>query len=338
MLAVIKHLFILLVLIASTATAFAEKGVNVVYPSWFKNSLYDLPGDLHDARDAGKSGIMLFFSTKTCSYCHAIIGTTFQQADIVKRLRAHYDVIGLDVFSDAEVVDTSGKSHWTKDFAVQEKARFTPTMIFYDTEGNMQLRLVGYQSPEKFRYVLDYLEGEMYKQVKLSDYLQQRKSPTVIASGNRVALNLDRRTASDRPLLVIFESANCSKCEQLRTMLKAPVMQPYTERLSIVHVSSTDATSAITTPGGKQQTGKAWTNQLGLIHRPAMLFFNEQGKEVLRVDTDILIDQDGKDVSDNNVNILDNIRARLAFVVEKGYVTMPQFQRWRAQQNKQRNQ
>lgn len=333
----IKRLFLMLVLLVSASTVFAEKGVKVVYPDWFKTSLFDLPGDLQDARDAGKHGIMLFFSTKTCSYCHAIIATTFQQADIVKRLRASYDVIGLDVFSDAEVVDTTGKSLWTKDFAVQEKARFTPTMIFYDTHGLRQLRLVGYQSPGKFRRVLDYLQGGHYKQVKFSDYLQQHTSPAATVSGKMAALNLDRRRASDRPLLVIFDSGGCKKCLQLRTMLKAPVLQTYVKRLSIVHVSSDDTTSRITTPGGKSQTGKAWASQLGLMHRPAMVFFNEQGKEVLRVDTDILIDADGKDVSDNNANILDNIRARLTFVLEKGYVTLPQFQRWRAQQQKGRN-
>ena len=334
----VKRLFLLVAgLLMYTSSTFAEEGVNVVHPAWFKHSLYDLPGDLQDAKDAGKRGIMLFFSTKTCSYCHAIIATTFHQADIVKRLRANYDVIGLDVFSDAEIVDPRGKSHWTKDFAVQEKAKFTPTMIFYDTRGARQLRLVGYQSPEKFRSVLDYLDGGYYKKVKFSDYLQQRKSSAIIAAGQTTRLNLDRRHASDRPLLVVFESAGCRKCQQLRTMLKAPVMQPYIKRLEIVHVSNTDLITHITTPGGKQQTGKTWARQLGLIHSPSMVFFNEQGKEVLRVDTDILIDPDGKDVTDNDAHILDNIRARLQFVLDKGYVTLPQFQRWRAQQKKQNN-
>jgi hypothetical protein len=56
---------------------------------------------------------------------------------------------------------------------------------------------------------------------------------------------------------------------------------------------------------------------------------------VVRVDTDILINQHGVPVKADDEHVLDNIRARLQFVVEQGYVTMPQFQRWRAQQYKQ---
>jgi thioredoxin-related protein len=327
----IKRLLLLIGLLCA-GTAFAAKGVNVVYPDWFKQSLYDLQGDLEDARDAGKRGILLFFSEKSCSYCNAIIETTFKQADIVKRLRASYDVIGLEVFSDVEVVDTIGKSHWTKDFAVQEKARFTPTMIFYDTSGAKQLRLVGYQSPEKFRGALDYLEGGYDKHMSLRDYLQQRKPSSGVIGEQTTQLDLDSRQGNDKPLLVIFETTDCRKCQQLRTMLTAQVMHPYTQRLTIVYVSSDDDAANIITPQGNKLSGKAWTNQLGLIHSPAMVFFNEQGKEALRVDTDILIDKYGKDVSDNDARILDNIRARLQFFLDKGYETLPQFQRWRAQQ------
>lgn len=329
-----KFLFTLAVLLLGMNTALAEKDVTVVYPNWFKNSLYDIPSDLQDAQDTGKSGIMLFFSTRTCSYCKAIIETTFQQEDIVKHLRSNYDVIGLEVLSDIEVVDTRGKSLWAKDFAVQEKARFTPTMIFYDNSGKVQLRLVGYQSPEKFRGVLSYLEGGHYNRMKLSHYLRQEKAALRSTKQKVTHLNIDRRQASDKPLLLVFESGDCSKCQQLRTMLNNPVLQSYTKKLDIVYISSADTQSQIITPTGKKLSGKSWAEQLALIHSPAMVFFNEQGNEVLRVDTDILIDQYGKEVSVDDKNILDNIRARLQFVIEKGYIALPQFQRWRAQQSK----
>jgi hypothetical protein len=104
--------------------------------------------------------------------------------------------------------------------------------------------------------------------------------------------------------------------------------------MDIAFVNSSNTQSKIITPAGKKQSGKAWADQLALIHSPAMVFFNERGKEVLRVDTDILIDPYGKKVSVNDSNILDNIRARLQFVLEKGYIALPQFQRWRAQQSK----
>ena len=333
MLITLKRLLILICLL-SVSTAFAAKGVNVVYPNWFKSSFYDLPSELKDAKDAGKSGIMVFFSTKTCSYCQAIIETTFKQPDIVKQLRANYDVIGLEVLSDTEVVNLKGKSVWAKDFAVQSKAKFTPTMIFYDSKGKKQLRLIGYQSPEKLRSALSYLKGKHYTRMKLRDYLNRDKTTSKTKSKQKTNLNLDRRRGSDKPLLVVFESVGCTKCQQLRTMLKAPVLKNYVQRFNIAYVNSTDITSRITSPDGKIRSGKTWANQLSLIYSPAMVFFNEQGKEILRVDTDILIDPYGKNVTVNDENILDNILARLRFVLEKGYITLPQFQRWRAKQSK----
>jgi len=335
---VILNRLILFTVLLCTSNVFAADGVTVIYPDWFKQSFYELPADLQDAKKAGKNGIMVFFSTKTCSYCKAIIEKTFRQEDIVKQLRAKYDVIGLEVLSDTEVVDAKGKTLWAKDFAVQSKAKFTPTMIFYDTSGNMQLRLVGYQSPEKFRGALSYLEGKYYTHMNFREYLLQQQSESKTTAQQQTPLNLERLNGSDKPLLVVFETDVCAKCNQLRVMLKAPVLKNDIQKYNVVYVNTGDSTSNITTPGGKKQSGKSWANQLGLIHSPAMLFFNEQGKEVLRVDTDILIDEFGKDVAADNTHILDNLRGRLHFVLQKGYITLPQYQRWRAQQAKKESQ
>lgn len=332
----VKNLFIMTAILLFTNSAFAAEGVKVVYPAWFKDSFYDLKVDLQDARDGGKKGIMIFFSMKTCSYCKAIIETTFQQADIVKRLRSNYDVIGLEIFSDTEVVNINGQTFWAKDFAVQEKAKFTPTMIFYDLNGKKQLRLIGYQSPKKFRVVQDFLDSGKYTQMKLSDYMHKRKTTSKTSTKHSTVLNFDRRNSSDRPQMVVFESANCTKCQQLRAMLKAPVLQSYTKRISIMYMSDENISSQVTRPDGKKQSGKEWLNQLGLIHSPSMVFFDEKGKEILRIDTDILISEYGKVVSVHDENILDNIRARLQFVLEKGYITLPQFQRWRAQKAREK--
>jgi hypothetical protein len=113
------------------------------------------------------------------------------------------------------------------------------------------------------------------------------------------------------------------------------VMLPYIKRLELVFLSSADDKVPLTTPDGKQQTGKAWANQLGLTYSQAMVFFDEQGNEAVRVDTDILIDPYGNGVAADDARILDNIRARLQFVLDKGNLSLPQFQRWRAQQSRQ---
>ncbi len=322
---------ILVTFLLWSALASAAGNSRVVYPDWFKPNLYDLQGDLQEARDSGKKGIMVFFSASTCSYCMAIIEKAFKQQDIVQRLNQHYDVIGLDVFSDNEIIDIHGNTHWTKEFAVVAKATFTPTMIFYGIDGKIQLRLLGYQSPEKMRAVLSYLETDNYTRMSLRQFIEQGKISTKPAASTPPSQDLDLRKSTDRQMMLVYESDDCSKCQLLRDMLKADVLQPYMPHLDIAFVSGSDTASRITTPDGEQLDGKAWADRLGLIYSPAMVFYSA-GKEVLRVDTDILLDKEGDTVTPDDVHVLDNIRARLQYVTERGYESLPQFQRWRAQQ------
>ena len=207
---------------ATEPRATAE-AVEWTHPAWFKESLLDLRADLEEARGAGKMGLLLVFGTRSCSYCQAFGATTLARPEIVARLRADFDVIGFDVMSDDEVVDFEGRSLWAKDFAVQEKARFTPTLIFYGEEGHVLLRLVGYVPPERFSLVMDYLQGGWHERQGLRDFLAIREPPN--GTGERGPLradpllerspqNLDRRQASTRPLLVLFERPDCPACER----------------------------------------------------------------------------------------------------------------------------
>ena len=308
-------------------------GVKVVYPDWFKQSFYDLKDDLQEAVDEDKQGLAVFFSEKSCSYCKAMVERTFGEADIAQSLNANFDVVGLDVFSDLELVDTKGNAHLVKDFAVQERAQFTPTMVFYDKNGDRLLRVVGYQPPKKMRFTLDYLNDGHYTRMTLRDYIKQHSSkPT--ASHKSQAIDLQRDKSNAQPVLVIVESPDCEKCQQFRTMLKAPVMQPYLDQMQLAFVRSSVEQKVIT-PEGKSLDGKAWADQLGLLHSPSMVYFDKHGNEALRVDFDILIDPQGHSVSTNHPRILDNIRARLEYMTSKGYESIPQFQRWRAGAKKQ---
>lgn len=320
-------IFILVMLLWNGATSSAPD-VKVVYPDWFKQSFYDLQDDLQQALDDDKQGLAVFFSEKSCSYCKAMVDRTFREPDIAQSLRRNYDVVTLDVFSDVEMVDPKGNSHWVKDFAILEKAQFTPTLIFYGKDGDTVLRIVGYQSPTKMRAVLAYLEGGHYTHMSLRDYIKRQ---SLGQSGARQTDTIDLRydSGNAKPVLVVFESPDCEKCQQFRRMLKASVMQPYLQQMNLAFVNSSPK-QRVVTPEGQSLSGKAWTDQLELLHSPSMVYFDERGKEGLRVDFDILIDPEGRSIDSDDARILDNIRARLEYMASKGYESVPQFQRWRA--------
>lgn len=314
----------------------AAKDNIVIYPDWFKNSFYDLQTDLEDARSTGKKGIMIFFSMKTCSYCQAMVETTFREKDIIQRLRKDYDVIGLDVFSDIELTDVHGKTHWTKEFSVDQKATFTPTMIFYGEGGATLLRMVGFQNAKKMRLALDYLEGGLYTRITLREYMAQSQKAVAAAGAPSPTVDFAKLKNTKKHTMVVFESADCAKCQLLRDMLKDKMMQSYLAQLNVIYINSSDAQNKLTTFKGKNISAMQWAEQLQLLHRPAIVFFDSKGEEVVRVDTDILISRHGEEVQADNQYVLSSLQARLRFVVDKGYITLPQFQRWRAQANKMR--
>ena len=150
----------------------AHGQANIKYPSWFKESFFDLQEDLSDARKAGKRGVIVFFSQKNCNHCQAFIDNTLNDPATRHRVQENYDVVGLDIFNDLELTDIDGSRTTIKDFAETQRARLTPTLLFYGVENIRLVKIIGFYPPEKFNQVLDYIDGGHYQYVNLSQYLR----------------------------------------------------------------------------------------------------------------------------------------------------------------------
>jgi len=307
---------------------------NIKYPAWFKESFLDLPVDVREATKAGKRGIIVFFSQKNCNHCQAFLDTTLSDPETQQRVRKNYDVIGLDIFSDIEVTDIDGSVRSIKDFAESEKARLTPTLIFYGVENERLVKLIGFYPPERFKRVLDYVDDGSYKRQTLSQYLRKSGSKgegtrqmitfnyTIFAKPPYV---LDRTKApAKRPLLVVFEQPNCEACTRFhKRALGDPQVRSLMTRFDAVQLDLTDGQSTLTTPDGKQQTPKQWAEELQLNYDMAVLFFDEQGREVHRLDS-----ESGKD----------RMAGSMQYVLEKAYAQHEQMLRWRKEQGQMKRQ
>lgn len=298
--------------------------VRIEHPAWFKHSFLDLRGDLDDAKQAGKLGVLLFLSTPRCSYCRAFLDFTFADPAIRRDLTKHFDVIGLQVISDDEITDEHGKTWTMKQYVAAEKAYVTPTLIFLRHDGKRLLRIVGYYPPEKFRGVLDYLLSGHYEREALGAFLARREPQS--AAGYAIVRDpelfgapphiLDRRAApAARPLLVLLERPGCASCEQFhRKVLKDSAIRALVKRYEAVQLDMTDDRTKVLTPAGERLSPKQWTEKLDLVYAPALVFFDEHGKEVYRLDSELLRER---------------TEGSLQLVLEKGYRDEPQLQRWR---------
>ena len=97
---------------------------------------------------------------------------------------------------------------------------------------------------------------------------------------------LDRsRWPGQRPLAVFFEQGDCHACDVLHT---GPLHQDdISQRFQKWRSCQLDMWSdtPVLTPAGERTTARQWADRLGLFYTPTLIFFDERGKEILRVDS-----------------------------------------------------
>ncbi|MGB5832431.1 MAG: thioredoxin fold domain-containing protein, partial [Thiohalocapsa sp.] len=119
---------------------------------------------------------------------------------------------------------------------------------------------------------------------------------------------------SERPLAVFFEQGDCHACDVLHgEVLREPAIVRQFFEFDSVQLDIWADTPVIT-PSGERTTARAWAAELGLFYAPSVLFFDEQGEELLRVDS---------------VVGFYRLRNVLNYIASKAYVAEPDYQRWR---------
>jgi thioredoxin-related protein len=295
----------------------------ILYPDWFKFSFLDLQDDVSEARQEGKQGIAVYFGQRHCAYCKALMEINLQTPDIVNYMRKNFDVIALDIWGGRTVTDINGNTLSEREYSIRENTNFTPSFIFYDADGRQALRLRGYYPPYTFRAALKYVAEGYYKEESLRTYLD-RADPT--AKFDLEDLNwqpffarppyaLDRsHVPAQRPLVVFFEQRNCHACDILHS---GPLSNRETAELlrqfDVVQLD-VNADTAVLTPGGERRTASQWADELGLFYSPALVFFDESGKEIIRLDS---------------VTRLYRLKGVLNYVLNKAYQQYPTFLEYR---------
>jgi len=279
-------------------TAFADDAsVDANYPEWFKTSFFDLPEDLVEAREAGKEGILVFISSKQCSYCKAFMDTSLSDPKLQPRLRKKFDVIGMDIFDDSEMVALNGKEYRVKEFVMLARASHTPTLMFFGEGGRLLAKVVSYYPPKRFGLLLDYLDDKAFENQSFRDYLAQRQKPeaatTQILKDDLFVAPphmLDRRVQpSEQPLMVVFEKAGCAACERFhQRVLRDKSVRRLLGDFELVQLDLGNTRDRLVTPSGDPVTAADWYRQLDLSYSPAVLFFDRNGEEVMRLDSEIL--------------------------------------------------
>jgi thioredoxin-related protein len=293
------------------------------HPSWFKESFLDLRDDLQEALDSGKKGVALYFGQKNCAYCKALMEINLKKPDIVNYVTENYEIIPLDIWGSRTVTLFDGTEITESKLATQQKTNFTPSLIFYDEQGNIAFKMRGYYSPYRFQAAMKYIVEDFYKTESFRDYLERANPPPRFAEDDlneheqflKGPMILDRRAKkSVKPLAVIFEQRQCHACDQLHSEpLNNSETKQWLEGFELRQLDAWSDTPVIT-PSGEKTSARTWASDLGIHYMPTTVFFDEAGNEILRIDSVIK---------------LYRMRSVLSYILTEGYKNYKTFQHWR---------
>jgi thioredoxin-related protein len=326
----------LLIVAVSPAPTFAQEGHPhaVELPSFFVETFMVLPEDAAEAAKTGKR-LLLYFGQDGCPYCKELIQTNFTQGAIVDTTKKHFMPMAINLWGDREVTWFDGKVRSEKEFAKFLKVQFTPTVLLLDEKGGIVARINGYYPPHRFLAALDYaaqrLEGKLSFAAHMQAVPQQGASPTLHEQAfflkAAVGKSLDlRRKTGGKPLAVLFETRHCAACDELHTIgfvraeTRAALAQFDVARFSL------SAREMLVTPQGERMSGEAWAQQLKISYTPSVVFFDDIGVEVFRLEAYVRPF---------------HFTSSFEYVGSGGYKQEPEFQRWlqgKAERMKQKGQ
>ncbi|RTZ61422.1 MAG: thioredoxin [Gammaproteobacteria bacterium] len=249
-------------------------------------------------------------------FCQDFLTGHFSQKAIVDKTRKGFDVIAINMWGDRDVTGLDGKETTEKQFAVDNRIMFTPTLLFLNENGKQVLRLNGYYPPNKFMIALDYVAGK-HEKMPYRDYLAKNAPAPTSGKIHAEHANLKNTDfaarTGDKPLIVMFEQKNCEACDELHDdILQQPESRELLKSYDVAVLDMWSKTP-VTTPAGEKTTAKQWAKKLHVQYAPSMVFFDPGGKEVFRTEAWLR----GF-----------HTQSALDYVASGAYKTQPEFQRY----------
>jgi thioredoxin-related protein len=255
-------------------------------PPWFAESLLFIKEEAADAAREGKR-VMLYFGQDGCPYCRQLIEVNFRQQRIVDKMKKGFVAIALNIWGDREITWSDGRAMSEKQLTAALKIQFTPTLLFLDEKGDVALRVNGYLPPERFESALDYVAGRMEGKLPFADF--QKAVAPANPKLNEQAFFIKppydlRRKPGGKPLAVLFETPHCAGCDELhREGFTRKEVLEQVKRFDVVRISTLSGES-IVAPGGQPFRASDWASALKLTYVPAIVFFDDRGREVFRIE------------------------------------------------------
>ncbi len=161
-------LLLCLPLLAAAESRDAEK-------YFFDSKLGNFQEELGEAKRQGKQGIMLFFEMEDCPWCARMKSTIMNQPEVQDFYRQHFLTFPIDTNGDTTMTDFKGRETLEKNYALENRVRATPTILFFDLDGNQIVRHTGpTKDMQEFLLLARYVIEGGYKGKPFARYKQDQ--------------------------------------------------------------------------------------------------------------------------------------------------------------------
>ena len=144
---------------------------------FFDPKLGNFQEELEIAKQQGKAGIMFFFELDDCPFCGRMKATVLNQSDVQDFYRKHFLIFPIDVAGDVPMTDFKGRDTIEKAYALENRVRATPVIMFFDLEGNPVARYTGAtKNKEDFLLLGRYVIEGAYKEMPFERYKKAQAS------------------------------------------------------------------------------------------------------------------------------------------------------------------
>lgn len=261
-------------------------------PRWFTDSFLEFKEEVAEAARADKR-VLLYFGQDGCPYCKALMqanfGTTPAAQKITAKTRQHFVAVAINIWGDREVQWLDGWRGTEKQLAAKLAVQFTPTLFFLETDGRVVLRLNGYQPPERFVHIVDWVADRHDRRESLAEYMARLDtSAAALPAPSGTYLMRDpsalARRPGGKPLAVLFESERCAPCAEMhREAFQRPTLKTLLARFDIARIVP-GRPARLTSPAGATVDSRAFARDLQIALHPTVVFFDDGGREVFRFD------------------------------------------------------
>jgi len=140
---------------------------------FFNQTFGDLKSELATAKAEGKTGVLLMYEQAECPFCAFMKRNVLNQSAVQDYYRKHFLIFSMDIRGSNPITDFSGKETTERMFSRRNRARATPTFVFYDLRGHEMARFTGVtKNAHEFLLLGRYVVDGGYKKEPFTRYKQ----------------------------------------------------------------------------------------------------------------------------------------------------------------------